>query len=85
MFYCISITQDPIFSNHWEELEERGILHPQLVDHLFSEFISDGQSREDILNMMELYGLIARFGGNSKEEAGSFGCTKLKGKVSSFN
>ena len=32
-----------------------------LVDHVFADFIQEGLSKEDILNMMELYGLIAKF------------------------
>ena len=31
-----------------------------LVDHVFSDLIQEGLSKEDILNMMELYGLIAK-------------------------
>ena len=32
-----------------------------LVDHIFADFIQKGLSKEDILDMMELYGLIAKF------------------------
>ena len=32
-----------------------------LVDHVFEDFIQKGLSKEDILDMMELYGLIAKF------------------------
>ena len=32
-----------------------------LVDHVFADFIQKGLSKQDILNMMELYGLIAKF------------------------
>ena len=32
-----------------------------LVDHVFSDFIQKGICKQDILNMMELYGLIAKF------------------------
>ena len=32
-----------------------------LVDHVFADFIQKGLSKQDILNMMELYGLIAEF------------------------
>ena len=32
-----------------------------LVDHVFADFLLEGLSKEDILNMMELYGLIAEF------------------------
>lgn len=33
----------------------------RLVDHVFSEFLCDGQLQTDILSMMETYGLIAKF------------------------
>ena len=32
-----------------------------LVDHVFADIIQKGLSKEDILDMMELYGLIAKF------------------------
>ena len=32
-----------------------------LVDHVFADFIQKGLPKKDILNMMELYGLIAKF------------------------
>ena len=33
----------------------------ELVDHVFADFIQKGLSKHDILDMMELYGLIAKF------------------------
>ena len=42
-------------------MEENGILRIALVDHVFSEFIQKGLFKQDILDMMELYGLIAKF------------------------
>jgi len=39
-----------------------------LVDHVFSDFIQKGISKQDILNMMELYGLIAKFSFFSAED-----------------
>ena len=50
-----------MFSECWQELEESGILRMVLVDHVFADFFKKGLSKEDILNMMELYGLIAKF------------------------
>jgi len=32
-----------------------------LIDHVFADFIQKGLSKQDILNMMEFYGLIAKF------------------------
>ncbi|XP_078383076.1 uncharacterized protein LOC144665670 [Oculina patagonica] len=52
---------NPLYSECWQELEESGILRMALVDHVFVDLIQKGLSKEDILNMMELYGLIAKF------------------------
>ncbi|KAJ7326032.1 hypothetical protein OS493_028755 [Desmophyllum pertusum] len=52
---------DPLYSEYWKELEESGILRMTLADHVFADFIQKGLSMEDILDMMELYGLIAKF------------------------
>ena len=57
-FLCI---QDPLFSECWLELEQSGILRMALVDHIFSEFIQKGLSKQDILDMMEVYGLVIKF------------------------
>jgi len=32
-----------------------------LIDHVFADFIEKGLSKDDILDMMELYGLVAKF------------------------
>ncbi|KAJ7339407.1 hypothetical protein OS493_005802 [Desmophyllum pertusum] len=52
---------NPLYSECWQELEESGILRMTLVDHVFTDFIQKDLSKEDILDMMELYGLIAKF------------------------
>ncbi|XP_078383044.1 uncharacterized protein LOC144665651 [Oculina patagonica] len=49
-----------LYSECWQELEESGILRMALVDHVFADLVQKGLSKEDILNMMELYGLIAK-------------------------
>ena len=46
---------------HWRDLELNGILRIALVDHLFSKFIDEGLRKQDILDLMELHGLIAKF------------------------
>ena len=33
----------------------------ELVDHAFSKFIQQGVGKDDILDMMEQFGLIAKF------------------------
>ena len=44
----------------WRDLEVNGILRMDLVDHVFSKFIDKGFFKQDILNMMEVHGLIAK-------------------------
>lgn len=58
---------NPLYSECWNELEESGILRSSLVDHVFTDFIQKGLIKEDILNMMELYGLIAKLSCLSSE------------------
>ncbi len=53
--------QTSLYSDCWQELEESGILRMALVDHVFADLIQKGLSKEDILNMMELCGLIVKF------------------------
>ena len=38
-----------------------------LVDHVFADFVQKGLHKQDILDMMELYGLIAKFSCSSAE------------------
>ena len=58
--FCIFL-QHPLYSDCWKELEDSGILRMDLVDHVFADFIQKGLRKQDILNMMELYGLLAKF------------------------
>ena len=48
-------------SKYWLELERSGVLNMELVDHVFSPLIKQGVSKEDILDMMEEFGLIAKY------------------------
>ena len=59
--YFLSFLKNPRHAAAWNELEQTGLLSMRLVDHVFAEFLCDGQSQSDILCMMEMYGLIARF------------------------
>ncbi|PFX11544.1 D-inositol 3-phosphate glycosyltransferase, partial [Stylophora pistillata] len=52
---------DPVESKHWPELERNGVLSMELVDHVFTKFLRRGVIKEDILDMMEQFGLIAKF------------------------
>jgi len=50
-----------MFEDCWNDLEEYGILRMELVEHVFDDLLNSGQTKEDLLAMMEHYGLIARF------------------------
>ncbi|XP_044167737.1 uncharacterized protein LOC114971227 isoform X1 [Acropora millepora] len=52
---------DPSYRKWWRDLEVNGILRIALVDHVFSKFIDECLCKQDILDMMELHGLIAKF------------------------
>ena len=41
-------------------METTGALHMELVDHVFSKYCQQGLIKEDILNLMEQFGLIAK-------------------------
>ncbi|XP_068756061.1 uncharacterized protein [Montipora capricornis] len=78
---------DPLYVNCWEELQDKGILRTPLVDDVFSDFIKKGHLKQDILEMMELYGLIAKFSSGmptseSKEEPVYFVPTQLRSSPS---
>lgn len=45
----------------WDKLEESGILKMELVDHVFAEPMRTGLPKQDILNLMEIFGLIGKF------------------------
>ena len=71
----------------WKELEENGILRTALVDHVFSELIQKGLFKQDILDMMELYGLIAKFSiatGENEAEQKYFVPTQLRSSPSAL-
>ena len=42
-------------------METSGALHMELVDHVFSKYCQQGLNKEDILSMMEQFGLIVKF------------------------
>ena len=48
-------------SKYWLELERSGVLKMELVDYVFSPLIQQGVNKEDILDMMEQFGLIAKY------------------------
>ena len=48
-------------TKYWDELKKNGILCMEHVDRVFSAFIQQGVTKDDILDMMEQFGLIAKF------------------------
>ena len=46
---------------YWQQLETSGVLMMELVDHIFSPLTQQGVKKEDILDMMEQFGLIAKY------------------------
>ncbi|XP_074620260.1 uncharacterized protein LOC141879049 isoform X6 [Acropora palmata] len=78
---------DPLYVNCWRELERNGILRMALVDHVFSEFSKKGLRKQDILDMMELYGLIAKFSNatdENQDEQSYFVPTQLRSSPSAL-
>ena len=61
MCFCFLQIKNPLYLNCWRELEVNGILRIDLVNHVLSKFIHEGLFKQDILDMMELLGLIAKF------------------------
>ena len=73
--------------NCWRDLEETGILRIALVDHVFSKFSSKGLRKQDIIDMMELYGLIAKFSNatdENQDEESYFVPTQLRSSPSAL-
>ncbi|KAJ7358690.1 hypothetical protein OS493_022128 [Desmophyllum pertusum] len=54
-------SMESVNSKYWLEVETTGVLSMELVDHVFYKFIQQGLVKEDILDMMEQFGLIAKF------------------------
>ncbi|XP_022798203.1 uncharacterized protein LOC111336387 [Stylophora pistillata] len=64
---------------HWKYLEETGILCMELVRHVFSKFIKENSVAEkDILDMMERFGLVAKFVRSKQEPVQYFVPAQLK-------
>ena len=73
--------QDRSHRKYWRDLEVTGILRMALVDHVFSKFIEKGLCKQDILEVMELHGLIAKFliaGDENQDEQIYFVPTQLR-------
>ncbi|XP_022798204.1 uncharacterized protein LOC111336388 [Stylophora pistillata] len=63
----------------WKHLEETGILCMELVRHVFSKFIKeDSVAEKDILDMMERFGLVAKFVTSTQNSVQYFVPAQLK-------
>ena len=79
--------QEPSYRKWWRHLEVNGILMKALVDFVFSKFIDQGLCKQDILDMMELHGLIAKFSistDENQDEQRYFVPTQLKSSPSAL-
>ncbi|XP_044166801.1 uncharacterized protein LOC114951853 isoform X3 [Acropora millepora] len=75
----------PSYREHWRDLEVNGILSIALVDHVFSKFMDKGLCKQDILDLMELHGLIAKFSiatGKNQDKQRYFVPTQLRSSPS---
>lgn len=57
----VPFSQEPKHSHLWEEMKTKGTLRMELVNDVFSKYCQQGSLRDDILNLMEQFGLIAKF------------------------
>ncbi|CAH3181780.1 unnamed protein product, partial [Porites lobata] len=58
----------PKVAKYWKEVKESGALPMELVDLVFSSFLLKGVARKDILDLMEQFGLIAKFSSSKAGE-----------------
>ena len=61
MFFVMVFCQDPKHELLWKEMRTSGVLKKELADDVFSKFCHQDAFKEDILNMMEQFGLIVKF------------------------
>ena len=56
------ISQEPYVSSLWQEVKESGVLSMELLHHVLAKFLDwDDVAKDDILDLMEQSGLIAKF------------------------
>ncbi|XP_078371564.1 uncharacterized protein LOC144655214 isoform X2 [Oculina patagonica] len=60
---CPFQEQVPVDRKLWQELEETGVLHMQLIDKVFEDLHGNGGKslQQSVLDMMEKYGFLAKF------------------------
>ena len=49
------------FEDHWEELENKGILHRELVQHVWEKLIPNKETIDQLLSILEQFGLACRW------------------------
>ena len=63
--FCVNIfvpfSQKSKHSQLWKRMETTGVLPMELVDHVFSKFCQQSFAKENILHLMEQFGLIAKY------------------------
>ena len=63
--FCVNIfvpfSQKSKYSQQWKRMETTGVLPMELVDHVFSKFCQQSFAKENILHLMEQFGLIAKY------------------------
>ena len=64
-FFCgnifVPFSQKSKHSQLWETMEKTGVLSMEIVDHVFSKFCQERFAKENILHLMEQFGLIAKY------------------------
>lgn len=55
--------KDPVDRKLWQELENTGVLHTQLISKVFEDLHGSGREalQQSVLSMMEKYGFLAKF------------------------
>ena len=49
------------FEKHWKTLEREGVLRKELVQHVWKDFITDKETIDSLLSIMEKFGLVCRW------------------------
>lgn len=61
--FVLFLCKDPVDRKLWQELEETGVLHMQLINKVFEDLHGSGRKslQQSVLDMMEKYGFLAKF------------------------
>ena len=53
--------QDKAFRKHWLALERKGVLHIELVRHVWKDHIPEKETIDGLLGMLEKFSLVCRW------------------------